>query len=274
MSPPVPFLTATQRLTVSGVTVLLVCLHAGMFVAGWQWGWTWAVGGVMALWLGITFCTLYPHCRVFGAATRRFPSATRSVIITIDDGPCADTDEILSELAAHGVRAVFFLIGERAAQHPEAVRRIVAAGHLVGNHTHTHAGYWYWSYPPWRQRREVRQCQQTLTAISGQAPTLFRAPAGLRNPYCNCVAAEFGLTVTGWRARGFDGVNTPLEKILATLRRGLCPGAIMVLHQGMPHSPEVLQRVLAMLAADGWSTTVPEVWLKGPQSAGTPQANC
>jgi peptidoglycan-N-acetylglucosamine deacetylase len=268
------FTNASRRLTVGGMTLILASVHAGLLLVGWHWGWPWAVGGVMALWLGLTGGTLYPHCRVFGAVTRSFPCATRSVILTIDDGPCADTGEFLGLLAAHRVRAVFFLIGDRAAQRPEEVRRILAAGHLVGNHTQTHAGYRFWSFPPWRLRREMRQCQETLSAITGQTPRLFRAPSGMRNPYCNCIAAEFGLSVTGWRARGFDGVNTPQEKILATLRRGLHPGAIVLVHQGMPHAPEVLRRVLEMLAADGWTTTLPEVWLNPPQCAETPPANC
>ena len=269
----VPSQSTPRRLSPTGVTALLAAVHVGPLLLGWQWGWPWAVGGLMAVGLSLAGCTIYPHCRVFGAATRRFPSATRSVILTIDDGPGADTAEILQLLAAHGARAVFFLIGERASQRPEAVRRILAAGHLVGNHTQTHAAYGYWSFPAWWQRREVRQCQQTLTDITGQAPTLFRAPAGLRNPYCNLIAAEFGLAVTGWQTRGFDGVNTPLERILARLRRGLCPGAIVLLHQGLPHSPEVLRKVLEMLAAEGWTTTLPECWLSAPPSAGRPPAN-
>ena len=262
------------RHTVNEMTLLLVSLHVGLLLVGWHWGWLWAVGGVGVVWLGLTGCSLYPHCRVFGSATRSFPSTSRSVILTIDDGPCADTAEILELLAAYRVRAVFFLIGERAAKYPEDVRRIIAAGHLVGNHTQTHAGYWYWSFPPWRQRREMRQCQQTLCAITGQLPRLFRAPAGMRNPYCNLIAAEFGLSVTGWRARGFDGVNTPLEKILVTLRRGLSPGAIVLVHQGLPHAPEVLRRVLEMLAADGWAITLPDAWLNPPQSAETHPTSC
>ena len=264
---------ASRGLTVAGTTLALVAVHAGLVLLGWHWGWPGAVGGLMAASLGVTGCTLYPHCRVFGSATRRFPSATRSVILTIDDGPCADTEELLRLLAAHRARAVFFLIGQRAAERPAEVRRIIAAGHLVGNHTHSHACYWYWSFPPWRQRREVAQCQQVLTSITGQEPGLFRAPAGLRNPYCGPIAAEFGLSVTGWQTRGFDGVNTRLEKILATLRRGLRPGAIVLIHQGLPQSPEVLRRFLEMLAADGWATTLPEAWLSPPPCAETPPAN-
>ena len=196
------------------------------------------------------------------------------MILTIDDGPCADTGELLDLLAARRARAVFFLIGERALQRPQDVRRIIAEGHLIGNHTHTHPARTYWSYPPWRQRREVGQCQRALASIGGVAPRLFRAPVGMRNPFCNLIAAEFSLQVIGWQARGWDGVNTPLERIIASLRRGLCPGAIILLHQGMPHSPEVLRRTLDMLGKDAWTTTLPDSWLNSAESAETLPADC
>ena len=267
-------LKTTSRNSVIGITLLLVIVHIVPLTLGWYWGWPWAVGGLTIVGMGLSFCTLYPHSLVFGSSMRRFSVSTRSVILTIDDGPCADTEEILALLAEYRVKAVFFLIGERAAQRPEDVRRIIAAGHLVGNHTHTHPSHWYWAFPPWLQRRELRRCQKTLTEITGFTPVLFRAPVGMRNPYCNLIAAEFGLTVTGWQTRGFDGVKKPLHKIIAVLRRGLCPGAIILLHQGLPQSPVVLRQVLGMLAEDGWATTLPEEWLKTVPFAGIPPANC
>lgn len=264
-----------RRHATSGVTGL--CVGAGYLlplVGGWYCGWPWAVAGLLASALVLVSGTLYPHSRLFGGAIRRFPGTGRAVILTIDDGPCADTVELLELLASRKVRAVFFLIGERAQQRPQDVQRILAAGHLIGNHTHTHPAYTYWCYPPWRQRRELRQCQQALTSIGGVIPQLFRAPVGMRNPYCNLVAAEFGLRVIGWQARGLDGVCTPADQIVARIRRGLRPGGIVLLHQGMPHSPVVLRRVLDMLEGDGWAITLPDAWLTAPRPGGTPPASC
>ncbi|HUP18414.1 MAG TPA: polysaccharide deacetylase family protein, partial [Gemmatimonadota bacterium] len=65
----------------------------------------------------------------------RVPTDEPVVALTIDDGPSSHTDEILEVLAAHGARATFFLIGERVAERPAAVRRIVEAGGEVANHT-------------------------------------------------------------------------------------------------------------------------------------------
>lgn len=247
-------------------------MHVGPLMLGFWCGWPWALAGLLGVGLVLTYGTLCPRSRIFGTAVRRFPSAGRSVILTIDDGPRADTEEMLRILAAYQARAVFFLIGKQALQRPADVHRIIAAGHLIGNHTQTHPAYWYWSYPPWCQRRELDQCQQTLTSISGITPKLFRAPVGMRNPYCNLIADEFAMDVIGWQARGFDGVNTPLEKIIASIRRRLCPGAIVLLHQGLPHSPEVLRRTLEMLDNDHWSPTLPTAWLRA--ASGTPDTGC
>lgn len=269
----VPRFREHLRVTSTGVTLLLLLLHVAPLVLGWFYGWPWAVVGFIVVALMLTACTLYPHSRLFGSAIRQFPCTQRSVILTIDDGPCSDTEEILRLLEKHHAKAVFFLIGERAAQRVQDVKRIVAAGHLVGNHTQTHPAYWYWSFPAWRQRREIRQCQQVISSITGAPPQWFRAPVGMRNPYCNLVAAEFSLNVMGWMARGFDGVDTPVEKIVSRIRGSLSPGAIVLLHQGMPHSPDVLRRVLEMLEEDHWGTTMPAGWLSSPGSAETLQSS-
>ena len=227
-----------HRHTTVGITLLLFILHLGPLLLGWYLGWLWALGGLFTTSLFLIICSLYPHCRVFGSATRRFPYSTRSVILTIDDGPSADTEEILNLLRSYNVRALFFLIGSQAEQRPKDVKRIFDAGHIIGNHTQNHPCYWYWIYP-----------------------------------YCNLIAAEFGLAVTGWQARGFDGVDTPIEKIIATLRRGIAPGAIILIHQGMPHSLKVLKKLLEFLQEDGWDCVLPVEWLNAPKSDETPQAN-
>ena len=69
--------------------------------------------------------------------------------LTFDDGPNATwTPRLLEILARHDVRATFFLLGSRAAAEPELVRRIAAAGHLIGNHS--------WSHPNLSRTRSSR----------------------------------------------------------------------------------------------------------------------
>src|SRR5260370_18411393 len=67
----------------------------------------------------------------------RGPATGNQVCLTFDDGPHPElTPLILDVLKVHGARVTFFAIGERAAKHPEIIKRIIAEGHTLGSHTH------------------------------------------------------------------------------------------------------------------------------------------
>jgi peptidoglycan/xylan/chitin deacetylase (PgdA/CDA1 family) len=71
--------------------------------------------------------------------TTSLPLADKEVVLTFDDGPLpAVTDRVLAALAKECVHATFFLIGRNAAAHPDTVRKIVADGHTIGQHTFSH----------------------------------------------------------------------------------------------------------------------------------------
>src|SRR5262245_27697552 len=61
------------------------------------------------------------------------------IAMTFDDGPSATlTPKLLDLLAAHHIRATFFVIGENVAEHPEIVARAAREGHEIGNHSWSH----------------------------------------------------------------------------------------------------------------------------------------
>ena len=258
------------RQSVAGVTVLIFLLHVWPFVCGWIWGWSWAVGGCLITGTILVATTLNPHSHWFGMARRTLPMGEREVCLTIDDGPCEDTAAVLALLERHDARAVFFLIGDRVRKFPEAVEAILAGGHLLGNHTQTHPAHTFWSYPPARQRREMAACQE---ALGGRAKW-FRAPAGFRNPYCNLIAGGLGLRVMGWQARGRDGVSSDVVRVVERIRRKLGPGSIVLVHQGLPHSLEVMENVLKMLRDEGWTIRLPEALTDPDPLSETPPASC
>jgi peptidoglycan/xylan/chitin deacetylase (PgdA/CDA1 family) len=102
--------------------------------------------------------------------------------------------------------------------------------------------------------RELQTAQDTLTAITGQRPLFFRAPAGLRNPLLDPVLARLGLRLASWSARGFDTRIGDAERVKGRLLRGLRPGAILLLHDGNAARtrdgiPVILEALPAVLAA-------------------------
>src|SRR5437764_1132858 len=97
------------------------------------------------------------------------------VALTFDDGPDPKwTPQILDILKAYNVKAAYFLVGANAEQYPALVRRIVAEGHEIGNHTYYHPNLalcW-----PEHVRVDLNATELLLETITGRSTTLFRPP--------------------------------------------------------------------------------------------------
>src|SRR3989441_7110330 len=99
------------------------------------------------------------------------------IAMTFDDGPSAKlTPKLLDLLAAHHIRATFFVIGENVAEHPEIVAREVREGHEIGNHTWSHPNLAKMSDD--RIRGQLRKTEDAIRSAIGNRPTLMRPPYG------------------------------------------------------------------------------------------------
>jgi peptidoglycan/xylan/chitin deacetylase (PgdA/CDA1 family) len=229
-----------------------VALHAaaGVALAAAPAAWPWALGAVAANHLALTAAGLWPRSAVLGPNVTRLPGAAPQVAITIDDGPDpAVTPAVLDVLSAGNARATFFCIAERAREHAPLVRRIVAAGHSVQNHSRHHRHH-FSLLGPRGLAREIEGAQALLADISGTRPHAFRAPAGLRNPLLDPVLHRLNLHLVSWTRRGFDTRDADAARVLGRLTRGLAAGDILLLHDGHArHSGDGRPVVLDVLPA-------------------------
>ena len=222
--------------------------------------WRWALGAVLADHALLALLGLWPRSRWLGPNWTGLPAASTArneIALTIDDGPDpAVTPQVLDILDRHVAQATFFCVGEKAARHPDLCREIARRGHAVENHSQHHRHH-FALLGGSGITRELLTAQNTLTAITGQRPLFFRAPAGLRNPLLDPVLARLGLRLASWSARGFDTRIGDAERVKDRLLRGLRAGAILLLHdgnaartrEGIPVILEVLPTVLAAAKA-------------------------
>ncbi len=214
-----------------------VGLHLAAAGAAWLWpgAWPWAAGAVLANHLALTGAGLWPRSRWLGPNVTRLPDAAAArgeIAITLDDGPDPQvTPATLDLLARLGVRATFFCIAERARAHPALLRRVVDAGHGIGNHSRHHRHH-FSLLGPRALALEIGGAQDLLADLCGVRPTCFRAPAGLRNPLLDPVLHRLGLHLVSWTRRGFDTREAEAPRVLARLQRGLGAGDILLLHDG------------------------------------------
>lgn len=177
-----------------------------------------------------------PNSRLFGAVTGRGSRDGRTLYLTFDDGPNPTaTASVLETLAKTGVPAAFFLVGAHVHQFPALARAIGAAGHEVGNHTEHHMKLHIRG--PGRVRRELEAAHEVIERTLGRPPRLFRAPHGLRGPFVTRAARRLRYQVVGWTFGVWDSDRPGAEVIRARVRAKLCPGAIILLHDGDGYDP-------------------------------------
>jgi peptidoglycan/xylan/chitin deacetylase (PgdA/CDA1 family) len=209
--------------------------------------------------------------RAFGTVTGvRTPEPAAA--LSFDDGPDPEaTPRLLDLLGRAGAKATFFLVGARAARHPELVARIAAEGHAVGNHGWDHP-----ALPGLRPAAVLDQLRRTAAAIEAAGvarPRLMRPPYGDQSLPSHLAARRLGLTVTAWSVDGADWEADDGATVAARVLAGLHPGAIVLLHDSLASWGDerfrdrrpTLEAVAAVLAArpDWRFLTVPELLALG-----------
>ncbi|GAA2679362.1 hydrolase [Actinoplanes palleronii] len=173
-----------------------------------------------------------------GPAGSLLTTGTKNVALTFDDGPDpANTPTLLKMLAREHVKATFCVVGDNAKHHPDLIRKIVAGGHTLCNHT--------WNHDLKLGKKKAKQIradmQRTNDAIRAAVPNAkikyFRAPGGNFTPGVVKIAKELGMTSIYWKVdprdwehgrEESDGSHT--NRVISSVKRNARPGAIILSH--------------------------------------------
>jgi peptidoglycan/xylan/chitin deacetylase (PgdA/CDA1 family) len=170
--------------------------------------------------------------------------------LTIDDGPHPLTTPLmLSVLHDYGVRATFFLVGEKAEEYPELVARIARGGHEIANHSYTHRRAQQLTGP--EILAEIEACREVLHRITGMDPTLFRPPGGRVGCAGLQALAASRHTLLMWTNNADDWLRPAPETIAANALERLEPGGIILMHQGSMESLLALPLIIEGAANKG-----------------------
>jgi peptidoglycan/xylan/chitin deacetylase (PgdA/CDA1 family) len=165
------------------------------------------------------------------------------VALTIDDGPHPLTTPLtLETLRREGVKATFFLVGEKVEQYPELTRMIARDGHEIGNHTYSHIGLSQLN--PRGIWTQLRGCERVLQQAVGVTPTLFRPPGGDCSELSLRVTSRLGYPTVLWTANAGDWARESREAIVANGLSHVRSGSIILIHQGDMWSLEALPYII------------------------------
>lgn len=217
-----------------------------------------AVGTLLMLYL------LFHPRNQWLVSNRSRVDGARCVALTFDDGPDpVDTPRLLDLLREKGVKATFFVVGKRADQYPEIVRRAWAEGHLVGNHTWSHYSLFCFLMP-WRLRAEIERGTESVRRICGSRPRFFRSPVGLRHPLLGPYLKDAGLEYVSWSIRTRDTLTANSSVLAQRILSKAASGDIILLHDHLPAGADVMLAALAQVI-DGLRKRGFEFVLAGPR---------
>lgn len=155
---------------------------------------------------------------------------SEGISLTFDDGPDPKiTKKILDVLELAGAKATFFVIGEKAAKHPDLINLIIIKGHTLGNHSWSHhAGIGLFSKQ--KLLADFNQCSQKIEELTGEKVSYLRPPFGVTNPRYEYVLKNTGLKSIGWSIRSYDTSEKKEQRLLHRITSQLNPGSIVLLH--------------------------------------------
>lgn len=197
----------------------------------------------------------------------------RVIAMTFDDGPNPTlTPKLLDLLKAKGIKATFFVVGTNAAAYPEILKRAVAEGNEIGNHS--------WSHPDFARmtdgavRNEIQKTQDAIESAIGTKPKLLRPPYGAITKHeREWIHADFGYKIILWDVDPQDWKYHNAAHVETEILKQTKPGSIVLSHDIHATTIEAMPATFDALIAKGYKfVTVSELLAmeKAPAPAPSP----
>jgi len=167
--------------------------------------------------------------------------ADKYIALTFDDVPQSKSEQLLDALKENNVKAAFFAVGRCIRRNHDALKRMIADGHDIGNHSDDHS---FLGAKGNLSENEIRQnltaVQEAVKSITGSCPVYFRAPYFDYSDELLMVAKEMGMSVIGTTINSQDwDASITTGQIVSNIMNAVKDGGIIVLHE---HSEGDLDR--------------------------------
>ena len=191
------------------------------------------------------------------------------IALTFDDGPAAPDNRILAALEAVGGRATFFMVGQNVKGHPDIIRRMMADGCELGNHS--------WSHPQLNKlsagevRSQISRTNDAIAAVAGHGATVMRCPYGATGGSVKSVLGDMGYASILWSIDTLDWKTRNASSTVSSVLNNVKDGDIILMHSLYGATAEAVETMVPELVRRGYQlVTVSELAAaRGGMKAGT-----
>lgn len=179
-------------------------------------------------------------------------TSEKVIAITFDDGPHGvNTPRLLDMLKKRNVKATFYVVGNMVKYNPQLLRRMIAEGHEIGNHTVTHGTLSKMSDTA--LRKELQDAHDMIVKETGIAPRSMRPPGGaIKNDQKKLMLKEFGYPTILWSVDPEDWKKPGASVVTSRLVNGAKPGGILLVHDLHASTVDAMPSTLDQLLAQGY----------------------
>ncbi|MBC1223857.1 polysaccharide deacetylase family protein [Nostoc sp. UCD121] len=183
------------------------------------------------------------------------------IALTFDDGPWTEsTAQVLDILKQNQIKGTFFVIGQNVKNYPGLLKREVAEGHVIGNHTWHH---WYQFLNPQAAAYEIDHTADQIYQVTGIKTNLFRPPGGIMHNGVADYARNSKYAIILWSSDSIDYSRPAVPKLINNVFRRAKPGGIVLMHDGGGNRSKTVQalpEIIANFRKQGYSfVTIPEL---------------
>jgi polysaccharide deacetylase family sporulation protein PdaB len=162
-----------------------------------------------------------------------------------------DTQQLIDIMAKYNVKATFFVVGQWVEKYPESVKALADAGHEVMSHSSEHDHFN--SLSTEEILADLTACNQTIAAVTGQTPTLFRCPYGEYDDHVISAVRSLGMEPIQWDVDSLDWKDLSAADITQRVTCRVQPGSIVLFHNAALHTPEALPGIIECLLQQGYT---------------------
>ena len=188
--------------------------------------------------------------KVLDAAGIAAVDATKPMIaVTFDDGPGYNgaSDKILDVIEKYHIKATFFMLGLNSSKLTKNVKRKVALGCQIANHTYNHEHYGKNVTPS-----DITKASDAIEKACGVRPTAFRSPGGITTELIRNTCKQEKMPLYYWSLDTQDWKSRNADKVYNAVIKNVSDGDIILMHEIYGSTADAFERMVPVLLKKGY----------------------